>query len=186
VQQQLHNAFLIFKEWASRNRIICSQATFTINNTGVRPFQNKGVYPWFASKGYNTRVVAAWLAEASVAAAAGQEALKRVAGLLYMLNAYFCLSEAAGRYPADLQAERISQALLKFLFLYSKLSADAVAARKFLWPMIPKFHATVHLARDVAAEKYNARYYHTFVDEDWMGQLKRQNLKMTLKSIFCL
>ncbi len=98
---------------------------------------------------------------------------RKPAAMVYLLHKFFSLMESEKRFVSQQKGEEMCAGLTRMLCMYSELSHEAVQGQVCLWPMIPKFHACLHFAQNLRRFRENPRYSHTFVDEDWMGQLKR-------------
>jgi hypothetical protein len=175
----VQTAYQSFQQWKSRNAVNCSVIEFTKGNTGLCAKS----YPVFTMKGYNSRVLSAWLSEVSAnavqAAAAGTELHheRRLRGqCIFLLNDWYLQVEQASRFLSAEDAIEQATTMEKCLRAYARLAARAIAARKRRYQLLPKVHLAIHLASRTRSLRYNVKMQHTFKDEDFMGKLKRPRL----------
>ena len=80
--------------------------------------------------------------------------------------------ERLPQYLSNQEALELSEAGMRALHFYLAASNEAVSQRHFGWLMLPKAHLLNHLCLDLQTEHYNFRFFHNFVSEDMMGQVK--------------
>ena len=75
----------------------------------------------------------------------------------------------AGRHMTDEEHEEMSQAIENAMLAYNALADDALRKGIRRWKVLPKFNALTHSW----CSKTNPRAVHCYLDEDFVGRLKR-------------
>ena len=104
------------------------------------------------------------------------------AQVVWALDAWLNLLTKSGMFLTDLEEKNRLVLGRLVVTSYVALAATAVAEKKFLFRLRPKFHLMDHLTSDVRASKLNCNIHATWMDEDavkrWM-RIKRQVHKRT-------
>ena len=175
------NAYHDFCMWKSAARVQCSQPAFTRGGTGLC-MKDKG--PSFSCKAYNGRCLTAWLAGVAQVAAAQpllddqKKLMEKIATCLYLLNGMYCMMEGTTRYLCNNEGTSIRIVMENFVKVCDSLGKDFAMKSSIRFCFLPKHHNCLHIGEKAEMEKYNPRYYHCYADEDNMGALKRQSLRL--------
>ena len=86
--------------------------------------------------------------------------------------------ERAGRYLEPSEARAMDDACHTFLSLYEILILVSLRRGSPRWKAVPKHHSFRHISEDQMSTLLNARYFHSFSDEDFIGVFKRLVLKV--------
>ena len=78
-----------------------------------------------------------------------------------------------GRFFTEDEARLAYQAGRLFLVLYQRLANRAIGENRRLWKVLPKHHYIDHQIRRLKKDRFNPRYRQCFLDEDWMGKVKK-------------
>ena len=100
------------------------------------------------------------------------EEAKLVRVMCQLLEKFFSLSEQAPRFLSEAQAQEMNDAVLAFLRTYETLAKYGLQCGRRRFKIVPKFHVFKHIGEDVLRTRYNYRYYHCFLDEDYIGAWK--------------
>ncbi|CAE7508782.1 unnamed protein product [Symbiodinium sp. CCMP2592] len=182
-----------FKSWASANQLKHSQATMT---SGMLGFEG-GAYPSLNLKAWNSRLFVVFfevVLKELVArdTAAGNELLckelKLASAATTAMCAFLAGMEASPRYMSDEQCRYLHESMQSFLELYEVLIATSLARGTARWKAVPKHHLAWHLVEEMDRSHYNVRFYHSFIDEDYIGQWKllAQSVPRDLLEYRCL
>ena len=90
--------------------------------------------------------------------------------------------ERAGRYLEPSEARGMDDACHTFLNLYEILILLSLRRGRPRWKAVPKHHAFRHLSEDQMSTLLNARFFHSFIDEDFVGVFKCLVLKVQKSS----
>ena len=71
------------------------------------------------------------------------------------------------------EAQRAHYAGRLFLLSYQSLAEEALANEVAQYKMRPKFHYLCHVVDDLQKYRWNPRFFHCFMEEDFVGQLGR-------------
>ena len=141
-----------------------------------------GIYPCLNLKAYNGRLFLMFfqvVLSASLAAMGPQltDAMKTelelASGMVTALTVFFHRMEVAGRYLLEQEASALMDATTTFLQLYGVLALHAWRHSVRRWKATPKFHMLRHLAEDMLTTRINARTFHCYIDEDFIGHWKK-------------
>lgn len=91
---------------------------------------------------------------------------------------WFDLVERSGRFLEQSAADDIFRTGMLFLAVYERLALHSCAAGGRRWKYLAKLHVFAHLCEDMKSTYFNARFFHIFRDEDFMGLLKRLAVKV--------
>ena len=131
-------------------------------------------WPCLKAKAYNARVVVAWLAEKTYESAHLDGEHGRLRSVcIWGFAEFFYLIEREPRHLSDEGSARLIRAGNAFLQCYGALAADCHQSGDALYYLIPKHHAVAHTLLDLEVERYNARFYQCYSDEDFVGRMKR-------------
>ena len=181
--QNREQAYGLFKQWLKENKIQCSQPLFP-NSTWSN---QESTAASMTCKGYNSRVITAWLADVCMGFSQTQHQIVRSA-CVYELNRFYGLMESNPRCLEDSAAKAMKQCMDSFIKAFRILCKLAIASKRLRWTCKPKLHQAEHLGLQCLLEKLNPRFHHTFCDEDFMGQIRRLAISthvstMTLRSL---
>jgi hypothetical protein len=95
------------------------------------------------------------------------------ASCMYHLVFMLCLFDANGLVLTANVVEQISVAGDLFLLSYQALAAHNLERQVALYRVRPKTHYLCHLIEFVQRYKLNPRFVNCFMDEDFMGRVKR-------------
>ncbi|CAE7260476.1 unnamed protein product [Symbiodinium sp. CCMP2592] len=148
-------------DFAKDNGYTLSIRRLTPLNMG---FQKKG-YPEMMCKGYDTFVILRWLvSEVTCHAPPDQELLSTC---LWAADSCLCVANAAGRNMTEAEHLHVRTVGHLFLTSYLNLAKNALASRRKLWRIRPKFHLQYHLFCDVLPSRESFTYHATWMDEDY-------------------
>lgn len=168
----LRDAYRSFKEHLRRYKVQSSQPRFTIRRLGRTQLrQNK--FPLLKAKAWNTRCISSWMCEIAAASECDGRHAELRRHCCLQLAAWFTGVERAGRFPSVEECAKLKGHAIQFLRGYGELAKLACAQRLALYPLKPKLHRWHHIARDLAREGCNPRYFCCYSDEDLCGKLKR-------------
>jgi hypothetical protein len=167
----LHDCFLRFRLWLSRNHTQCSCRRFTLASIHR---ERLATVCQFTCKAAQAPVLIFWLYEISTHFAAAcspecKDEAELVVACLWGLSTYFRVLSESGRFFTDEQAALLDRGGHAYLFAYSALAERQT--NYALWHHIPKHHCFQHLLLDSVSERVNPRYYHCFADEDFIGHM---------------
>eukprot|EP00439_Symbiodinium_sp_Y106_P027279 s3766_g3.t1 len=154
-----------------------SQATMT---AGMLGFEG-GAYPSLNLKAWNSRLFVVFfevVLRDLVArdAGAGNELLCKELKLASAATTAMCAfldgMESSPRYLSDDQCRYLHEAMQSFLELYEVLIATSNERHTARWKAVPKHHLAWHMVEEMDKSRYNVRFYHSFQDEDFLGQWK--------------
>ena len=135
--------------------------------------------PELTLKAYHARVFLAFLVVCTHAQLERSRASNQADDDLLLIHAscaaladWHQLLEASPRYLSEGQAAELQRLAYKFLVVYKTLAIRHARASSLRFPLRPKHHGFQELNAQMAAERYNMRFRHTFRDEDQMGQVK--------------
>ena len=96
--------------------------------------------------------------------------------------------ESSPRYLSDDQCRYLHEAMQSFLELYEVLIATSNERHTARWKAVPKHHLAWHMVEEMDKSRYNVRFYHSFQDEDFLGQWKTlvQSVPKDLLEYRCL
>ncbi|CAE7254992.1 unnamed protein product [Symbiodinium sp. CCMP2592] len=184
-------------DWKWQKAFFClkphSQATMT---SGMLGFEG-GAYPSLNLKAWNSRLFVVFfevVLKELVArdTAAGNELLckelKLASAATTAMCAFLAGMEASPRYMSDEQCRYLHESMQSFLELYEVLIATSLARGTARWKAVPKHHLAWHLVEEMDRSHYNVRFYHSFLDEDYIGQWKllAQSVPRDLLEYRCL
>ncbi|CAE7291040.1 unnamed protein product [Symbiodinium microadriaticum] len=153
-----------------------SQATMT---GGLLSWEG-GTYPRLDLKGWNTRLFTAFFyvvlnrLQQDTDRTDGMpplllKELRLAFGAVNAIAAFLDTMERSPRYLSEAQALSMSKACSTFLSLCEILALLSIQRQVPRWKAVPKHHAFKHLAEDQVLTKLNCRFFHSFVDEDFIG-----------------
>ena len=176
----LHDLYIRFKRWCSRHKISCSIQKFTLDSIGKTVNRNWPLYKCKASKA--PRLIA-WLCELCIAYAAiappiAKERADYTAACVWGMAEYFYLTRLSVIRFNDDQKASMALAMDMFLFFYSCLAREAGANQRYMWNIVPKFHAWQHICLDAISSGENPSTFHCFGPEDGVGK----TIKIACKS----
>jgi hypothetical protein len=177
----VRNAYHNFCIWKKSARVQCSQPVFTRGGTGLC-VKDKG--PSFSCKAYNGRCLTAWLAEVSQVVAAQtppgaqKKLMEKIATCLYLLNNMYCVMEGSTRFLYNNEGTSMRIAMENFVKVCDSLGKDFAMTGSIRFCFLPKHHNCLHIGQFAEMDKYNPRFYHCYADEDHMGALKSQSLRL--------
>jgi hypothetical protein len=127
-------------------------------------------YAEFQSKAWNTRLITNWLDHEtrSVELAPDDTESQLRTTLIWSLNESFHVSEAAGRWFTQEEANQYLAAVELTLHVYKELARRALDRGALLYPMRPKLHAWHEIALTAQIDLANPRFFHCFADEDYL------------------
>jgi len=183
-EEWARNAYHEFCKWKVMNKVHSSQGAFTRGGTGLC-MKDKG--PSFSCKAYNGRCLTAWLAEVAAQAAEAlpplddqKKLMEKVATCLYLLNGMFCMMEGNPRFLYNNQGRNMRIVMEQFVKVCDSLGKHFAMKGSIRFCFLPKHHNCLHLGEKAETEEYNPRFYHCYADEDHMGALKSQSLRLLL------
>ena len=170
-----------------------SQATLT---SGMLGFEG-GAYPSLNLKAWNSRLFVVYfeivLRElVDSGAGADEELLHKELKLASAATTAMCAflhgMESSPRYLTDEQCRFMHDSMQAFLELYEVLIGTSNARGTARWKAVPKHHSAWHLVEEMDRTHYNVRFYHSFADEDYIGQWKSlvQSVPKDLLEYRCL
>ena len=156
-----------------------------------------GAFPSLNLKAWNTRLFVVFfeivLRELlDTAAGADDELLckelKVASAATTAMCAFLHCMESSPRYLSGEQAGEMRESMQTFLNLYEVLIATSQSRGTARWKAVPKHHAAWHLVEEMDRTHYNCRHYHSFLDEDFIGQWKQlvQSVPKDLLEYRCL
>ena len=145
LSEQLAAAHVRLKERARANRVACNQPKFTASRINVLKKKDAAE---LKGKGWNSRVVTAWLSQ-EVQRAERQDDHHdlRVSVVLCLARLYSLLEQAPLLLSAQ-QADEAYQSGMTALKCYQLLNAQAAGPH---WPLRPKAHWVHHSLEDMRA-----------------------------------
>ena len=102
-----------------------------------------------------------------------QREVKLASAACNSMLAFLHCMETSPRYLSAEQATKMYQAVTTFLALYQLLAAHSLATGIPRWKATPKFHLLLHVVEEQCQTLRNSRAWHCFLDEDYIGQIKR-------------
>ena len=164
-----------FRSWCSAMRIPQSQSWLTV---GMLHLSDTAA-PELTLKAYHARVFLAFLVVCTHRQLEHCRESNQADDDLLLIHAS-CVAladwhqhlEASPRYLSEAQAGEMQRLAYKFLVVYKTLAIRHARASSLRFPLRPKHHGFQELNAQMAAERYNMRFRHTFRDEDQMGQVK--------------
>ena len=130
----------------------------------VARLRTDGGWPKIKAKGAPTRHVA------SVAWPLAQRHIGPMeAALAQLLVQFYALISGPDMFLSDDARRDIAAVGLRICVIYSRLSANALAARRKFWKISPKLHMFQHLAEWQSVEYGYPKFYWTYADEDMVG-----------------
>lgn len=126
-------------------------------------------------KAYNSRVVTAWLSETCHEVLRPESSNLQVgrAACLLELARFYHLMEANPQYLSEEAGEAMKQTMDQFIATYRILCSANISKGVLRWSALPKVHFAEHLGITCKSHRLNPRFFHTFIDEDFMGQMRR-------------
>ena len=94
------------------------------------------------------------------------------------LASYLHETECAGRYLSRDEAWKMRKAVETYLSLVQVLALCSLRRKIPRWKCVPKHHMMFHIVEDQCQTLLNARTFHTFVDEDFVGLFKNLVLQV--------
>lgn len=95
--------------------------------------------------------------------------LRLAFGVTNAIVAFLDAMERAPRYLTGDQALDMAKACSTFLSLCEILALLSIQRQVPRWKVVPKHHTFKHLAEDQVRTLLNCRFFHSFVDEDFIG-----------------
>jgi hypothetical protein len=126
-------------------------------------------------KGYGCKTLCVWLAfkAQELCAANSNEELKMLTTCLWAFAEMQRVWDSAGDHLTDSEAFQQHYAGHLFLSLYTRLADRAYKSAESCYKIRPKLHFIEHTLDHVLASHENPMTFHTFMDEDFMGKIKR-------------
>ena len=146
LSEQLAAASLRLKEWARANRVACNQPKFTAARINVLKKKDAAE---LKGKGWNSRVVTAWLADelqTRVGPPSDHGDLRTA--VVWSLAQLYCQLERAPQLLTAQQADKAYESGVTAPKCYKLLSARAAGPH---WPLRPKAHWVHHSLEDMRA-----------------------------------
>ena len=107
-----------------------------------------------------------------------QQEVKLAHAATVALASYLHETECAGRYLLREEADKMYKAVEAYLHLIQILAVCSHRRAIPRWKCVPKHHSMLHLVEDQRETLVNARSFHTFVDEDFVGLFKNLVLQV--------
>ncbi|CAL1127244.1 unnamed protein product [Cladocopium goreaui] len=169
-QEQLEKAYQDFVAYCRTKKLGHSQPPFKLSKVKMK----KTGEIMLAAKAWNGRVVCSWLADTMVLACAGADPGFDEGRLFLESHAatsmaqFFWLTESNPRELCEEEAHKIYASGHEFLRSYRSLCTISARQNKHEFPLKPKYHAFLHVLREVKRFRKNPRFTHTYIDEDAM------------------
>lgn len=93
------------------------------------------------------------------------------------LSMWFDRLERAPRFMSPTQGKELHDLGVKYVRLIERLSVIGLCKNVNRWRLRPKLHAFLHISEDHLRYRVCARTFHCYVDEDFVGLVKRLSLK---------
>ena len=107
-----------------------------------------------------------------------QQEVKLAHAATTAMASYLHQTECASRYLSREEADNMYRAVSTYLGLVQILALLSIRRQIPRWKCVPKHHTMLHLVQDQCQTLINARSYHTFVDEDFIGLFKNLVLQV--------
>ncbi|MGB2015010.1 MAG: hypothetical protein ACPHSF_06060, partial [Flavobacteriales bacterium] len=132
----------------------------------VQRVKTSGDWPKLKAKAAATRRLTEFVLQLAETHNSGSEHDQKRLGVAQLLNEYYTLIHAEGRWFSTFALDRIPRVVYTFHGLYAALSAEALRLRVRAWKFIPKFHLFAHIAHPEILKLGNPRFYWCYQDED--------------------
>ena len=139
-----------------------------------------GAYPSLALKAWNSRLMVVFFEVVLRTVYINmdtddQEAIREVevaSAATTGTVAFLDQSERAGRFLQQSEADAMADSCRTYLQLLQVLTLMSLRRSIPRWKCVPKLHSWLHICEDQCASLVNARSYHSYVDEDFIGYWK--------------
>lgn len=181
IEKSLAQATLSLRRWAKQQRLTLACKSLTKSNIGWDQ-----LYPELRAKGYDCYVVLAWLAEETSSnrplgtTALEQDYLDRICATIWCANSWMSSCSNAGMFLTEHQQEHKTVIGSHYVNLYIGLAGQALAEKKKMWRVRPKFHLFHHRVIENRPSRLNPVATATWMDEDWIKRTMKVK-KMTHK-----
>ena len=176
ISDRLKIVTLRFRRWCSSPRIPQSQPFITMGMLHL----SETTPPELTLKAYHARLFLAFLVACTHSELETRRARNEMDDDLMLICAacsaladWHQLLEKCPRYLDDTQCGELKRLCMKFLMVYKTLAMRHAVASSLRFPLKPKHHSFQELVNQMCTEHYNARFRHTFRDEDQLGQCKK-------------
>ena len=88
-----------------------------------------------------------------------------------LMSRFYDIIDEEGRFLSAASETELAALGNEFGLVYASLHAEAAAAGKRLWKLVPKMHLFIHLTTQQVRYAGNPRFFWTYGDEDMVGQL---------------
>ena len=166
LKMQMEGAYREYRNWRRRTKVPCQ-----IRQKFKPTSWFKSGYPRISqvtAKAAALRSMLYWVAEECVKHARTSHGRLRAA-CFACLRDFDAICKNAGRHMTDEEHEEMSQAIENALLAYNALADTALRKGIRRWKVLPKMHALTHYW----CSKTNPRAVHCYLDEDFVGRLKR-------------
>ena len=170
----LKQCWLECKAYCSQNDIGWPPRVFTVNMLGKSEAKNFACLESVV-KAAHVKIIVRFLADFTyhrTTSACGEHAKVR-ATMLWALSDFLHTLDTSPQFMSLEQVERAARSAQTWQSCYQWLSAEALANAAPLWKMRPKAHYIAHQLVDMQATRENPRHQMCFVDEDFLGKVKR-------------
>ena len=167
--ERWRHAFAAYKLWCRANKIK-SVARKRFDPKQWR--KSKKRFPKISqkvAKAAALRSMVYWVAEVCAQHADGDHGRLRATMFAKFVEADLVMRRA-GRHLSPAERERLASSMEGALVCNNALAAEAAAAGKRLWKLLPKHHAATHMCYDSVA---NPRTVQCYADEDCVGRAKK-------------
>jgi len=133
-------------------------------------------YPSLTCKAYNGRLLLVFLDQcihSCAAANSGHPEISNACIAARCLRCWFDTLEKSPRYLTSQQGFELYTLAKKFVQSLERLASIALRSNRQRWKFQPKLHPWLHIAEDHWRLRYNYRHCHCFIDEDFVGLVKR-------------
>lgn len=137
-------------------------------------------YPTLCCKAYNGRLMLIFL-DRCVHVLAGERGgdaeIYNACVAARALSSCFDLLERSPRFLNTQQSVELHNLGTKFVNTLEMLAILALRNQVNRWKLQPKIHPFIHINEDHLQHAYCARFHHCFIDEDFVGLIKRLSQK---------
>lgn len=166
------------KEWYRVNRHPHARVQGAVTLSRIR---TKKDWPKIKARSAATRHMCEWALEIATARW-GAEPSKELMVIKLMTTFYRILS-AEGRWLSTSAIHDITRLCRTMFGLYMDLSQEALARRKRLWKMTPKWHLLLHLSSPEHLELGNPMHMWCYADEDLQKSMRQIGTSCAIQTV---